>query len=429
MTTFGAELRRVRTAAGLSLTDLAKQTHYTKGYLSKVETGRQQPSPYLVRQCDALLVADGSLVALARPVPMLSTPAEAELRPDTDDVWFVGLGPDGGSMFQAMGRREMLTLSAASMVGLHGSRRRSSAPVRAEQAIPQFRELFDRTRELGQATSPALVLPMVIAQAHALRALVPDARPGEQVQLGLLAARNAEYAGWMAQESGDDKAALWWTSKSVDIAAEVGDHDLAAYSLVRQALVTMYQRDAASTIALAQHAQADRRTPPRILGLAAQREGQGHALAGDYDDCMRALDRARSWLHLATTQQDSSPVLGTSHVSDPVEVVTGWCLYDLGRPADAAEVLDREVARIPRHALRSWCRFTARQALAHATAGHVDRACELTRRLLGAVGQIDSETVISDVRRIASTLRRWHNHAAARELDPLLNEALHRTIR
>ncbi|NBH03695.1 helix-turn-helix transcriptional regulator, partial [Amycolatopsis sp. SID8362] len=37
--TFGAELRRLRHAAGLSLTELADRVHYSKGYLSKVETG------------------------------------------------------------------------------------------------------------------------------------------------------------------------------------------------------------------------------------------------------------------------------------------------------------------------------------------------------------------------------------------------------
>jgi transcriptional regulator with XRE-family HTH domain len=31
---FGAELRRLRLAAGVSLTDLARQVHYSKGYLS-----------------------------------------------------------------------------------------------------------------------------------------------------------------------------------------------------------------------------------------------------------------------------------------------------------------------------------------------------------------------------------------------------------
>lgn len=34
---FGAELKRLRTAAGLSLHDLSVQIHYSRGHLSKVE--------------------------------------------------------------------------------------------------------------------------------------------------------------------------------------------------------------------------------------------------------------------------------------------------------------------------------------------------------------------------------------------------------
>ena len=40
---FGAELRRRRVAAGLSLAQLAARIHYSKGYLSKIETGHKPP--------------------------------------------------------------------------------------------------------------------------------------------------------------------------------------------------------------------------------------------------------------------------------------------------------------------------------------------------------------------------------------------------
>lgn len=43
MAEFGAQLRRRREAAGLSLTELASLTHFTKGYLSKIETGQARP--------------------------------------------------------------------------------------------------------------------------------------------------------------------------------------------------------------------------------------------------------------------------------------------------------------------------------------------------------------------------------------------------
>ena len=64
-TDFGAELRRRRQAAGVSLNQLAALVHYSKSHLSKVESGRQQPRPEFARVCDAALNAGGALVAVA----------------------------------------------------------------------------------------------------------------------------------------------------------------------------------------------------------------------------------------------------------------------------------------------------------------------------------------------------------------------------
>ncbi|HKN95737.1 MAG TPA: tetratricopeptide repeat protein [Pseudonocardiaceae bacterium] len=62
--TFGAELRRLRMAAGWSLADLADHIHYSKGYLSKVENGHAQPNEALATLCDAELRTGGTLSAL-----------------------------------------------------------------------------------------------------------------------------------------------------------------------------------------------------------------------------------------------------------------------------------------------------------------------------------------------------------------------------
>lgn len=75
--TFGAELRRRRKAAGLSLTELAERTHYSKGYLSKVETGLATPNPPLAALCEAELGAEGILTAL-----LPREPARHRARPD-----------------------------------------------------------------------------------------------------------------------------------------------------------------------------------------------------------------------------------------------------------------------------------------------------------------------------------------------------------
>ncbi|MFE3939386.1 helix-turn-helix domain-containing protein, partial [Streptomyces goshikiensis] len=63
---FPARLRRLRARRGLSLADLARRTHYSKGYLSKIETGAKPPTVDVARRCDEVLGAGGELLRRVR---------------------------------------------------------------------------------------------------------------------------------------------------------------------------------------------------------------------------------------------------------------------------------------------------------------------------------------------------------------------------
>ncbi|MET8683780.1 helix-turn-helix domain-containing protein [Streptomyces sp. NPDC004732] len=65
--TFGECLRRLRAERGMSLADLSRVAHYSRGYLSKVENGQKPPTADVARGCDEALGAGGALVALAPP--------------------------------------------------------------------------------------------------------------------------------------------------------------------------------------------------------------------------------------------------------------------------------------------------------------------------------------------------------------------------
>lgn len=88
---FGIELRRLRLAAGLSLTDLSARIHYSKGYLSKLETGHRPASRAVAEHCEAVLNATGALVGLVpsddrsargREPHAVATPVPAQLPHD-----------------------------------------------------------------------------------------------------------------------------------------------------------------------------------------------------------------------------------------------------------------------------------------------------------------------------------------------------------
>ncbi|MEU7489083.1 helix-turn-helix transcriptional regulator [Streptomyces sp. NPDC042319] len=416
-TEFGEELRRRRLDAGLSLTALSSAVHYSKAQLSKVERGIKAPSRDLARLCDSALQAGGALIALVA-APPADSPAEPAAHGIDEEEWTMQLSPDGPSWFQPVGRRQVMSAGAASLMSWRTGGQGPVSAATGAGMLAASRSLFTHYRRLGQNVEPGFLLPGLIAQTHTLRELSAHADARTRQELLALGSRYAEYVGWLVQETGDEQAALWWTQRAVDLAAAGGDRALAGYALVRRALVTMYQDDAEQTVALAQRAQSDS-LPPRIRGLAAQREAQGHALAGDRDACLRALDKARSLLARQEGDADA-PVIGSMHLPDSVGMVTGWCLFDLGRPQESAVELDRQLARVSPDAVRTQVRYGVRRALAYAADGEIDHACELTEPLLDGVTAVRSATVTIDLRRLARVLSRYSDHTAVRRLAPRL---------
>ncbi|MFD8309396.1 helix-turn-helix domain-containing protein [Streptomyces sp. NPDC059690] len=426
---FGAELRRLRIAAGLTLTRFAATVHYSKGQISKVETGHKRPTTEFARLCDAALGAGGALAALVpagperRPSAQPPVPDQAgAMRPDSLNH------PDDGP-WSPPTRRQLMAAGAVSVFGIAASAPATTTAVQPESSgqplVDAYRGLFDQYRRIGQLSPPQSLLPTLVEQTGALRSLAVHTGGDTGRGLLALAARFAEFTGWMAQEAGDDVAAARWTAHAVDIAEAAGDGHLASYALVRQALIAYYRGEGADTVALAEGALGGR-LPPRIRALAAQRAAQGHALDGDHDACMRLLERARVLFGRATAEEPASdaPVLGPTNLRDPVAMVTGWCLLDLGRPREAAEVLDAEYARLAPDALRTRRRYGARRALAHAVAGEIGHACELTGALLEHTAGVGSQTVTADLRRLARVLSRHPRHPACRALAPSLTAAL-----
>lgn len=418
---FGPVLRSTRMAQGMSLGELGRRTHYSKGYLSKVEMGLRAPSDTLARQCDTALGADGDLIALARrPAPAL---VDRALTDDDEGRWVLEMATDGSIWFQPVGRRQAMALGATSLLVLRAES--SPPPNRSgqEAAVTAFDLMFTQLRTLGQQASPNVVLPTCVAHTHSLSRIAEQSSGGTRAAAFTLASRYAEYTGWMAQESGQDKAALWWTDRAVRLAAEGGDEELAAYSQVRRALITLYSGDALSTIELARQAQRHPAAGARVRGLAAQREAQGHALAGSPAECLLALDRARELLS-AVDEPTGKPVLGSTTLRDPVGLSTAWCLHDLGRSAESAAMFDRELRNVPPTARRFQTRWRARQALAHATSRELDEACAVATGLLDDVATVDSATVRTDLVLLARTLSRWMTYGPVRDLYPVLTAAM-----
>lgn len=422
--TFGARLRKCRTAAGMSIGELARRINYSKGYLSRIENDLQRPTPMLAKLCDHLLDTGGELFASIQ-----STAAPEPAAASAEDSAVGGNGSAEELVVLAFDDQELRvhwlprpTLLAGR--GFFGDPLvRGSRPLTDSSTVAVLWDAFEQLRVLGTMTSPVVVLGQAITQLNSARMLARDSDESVRTDLYLLSSRLAEYAGWMTQEAGDDAGALRWTERAVAFAEDGRDPRLASFALYRRAELAMYRFDAIGTIELARRAQRDTAAGPRILGLAAQCEAQGHALAGDHEAYEAALERAAELL--AMPDPDPAPTLGSTSVADQVPLVAGWSLCELGRPGEAAAILDEHVATIPPRARRARARFGARRALAHAQHGDVDTACTVLRDVIEDAAHVDSATVRVDLRQLTRVLRRWHSHPTVRKLQPELMALLH----
>ncbi|CAM3813101.1 helix-turn-helix transcriptional regulator [Kibdelosporangium persicum] len=403
---FGAELRRRRVHAEISLTDLARRLNFSKGYLSKIENGRQHPTEQLARLADAELGANGELAALVhRARPRRTNDASVE-------------------MVHAS-RRDVLAFGSALFLPLGVSDADAETAGEDPQTRLYYRDQFEQLRKRGQQSAPGLVLRTVgVEYCTLLELAYATPRAPTRAVFEILAARYAEYAGWMAQEAGDNQSALAWTRQSATLATSAGDQVLAAYALVREAELAMSAQDPARTISLARQAQQREGADTRVRALAAHREAQGHAMLNQSRECLAALDRAESLLSPAVPDGPGGSPLGSTTVADLNLAVSGWCTFDLGRPRQAAELLERALARTAPTARRARAMYGARLALAYEATSDLDRMCEVASQVIAIAQPIGSATARTELRRLTKAMARRHNYRPARQLHVEISAAL-----
>ncbi|MEV6235249.1 helix-turn-helix domain-containing protein [Lentzea sp. NPDC051838] len=110
---FGTELRRWRTKRDLSLAGLARLTHYSKSYLSKIENGDKPATPDVAQRCDEALDADGALTDLLPPEVVIPLQVSGDQCPyrglaafDAEDArWFFGRERAVAALVDRLGQR------------------------------------------------------------------------------------------------------------------------------------------------------------------------------------------------------------------------------------------------------------------------------------------------------------------------------------
>ena len=385
---FGTRLLRLRLDRRLSLSEFSSATHVSKSYLGNLERGRKRPSAAVAAVCDDQLGAGGTLIALrgAAVRPPAHGPIPAPHAPVNGGDRALVVDPDEAAVF---GEAELLA-------------------VRHAAQHDQPRPLAQRLAGYAQSVAGAAA---TVGGVHAK-------------QLWLLAARCAEFTGWLAEESGETALCHAWTGAAAEWAGAAGERDMAGYRWERLSLASLYRGRAADTVALAGRASAEPGVSPRIRGLAVRRLAQGLALAGERRACEHALAESAGLLTRGPDPFPRGPSWGPNTIGDDGAVIHASCLVDLRAYRAAIRVLGPDPdAWSPSVAARTRARFVVRGALAYAGAGELDHACFLAESVLPDLARLESSTVRADLRQLISVLLRHPAHPRARALMPELIRA------
>lgn len=357
---FGVELARLRGLRGWSVRGLAERTAISEGQICNLQSGRRPPTATMAAACDAALEAGGVLIALAEKAR---------------------------------------------------DKRRTEPDVDVDALVASYTRMFDEFRGLGRTAAPSLVTGPMRAIAGLLAEAAPRTDPAGRPRVWLVAARYAEYLGWMAQERDRQAEALRWTDLAVRWADLGGDPTMAAYALVRRAHIAQLRGDRQAVRDLARRAAEHPAATARIRVHAARREAQGHAVLGDRDACRRALERSQAYRNADV----ASPVATGSGLrwgprieNGTPRVIEASCLVDLGVFALAADIFAADLERAPVATAdsNSRTRFAVRHATAHAGLGDVAGACTVITPALPTIESVDSATIRAELRRFLGKVHR-----------------------
>lgn len=301
---FGARLRELRRARGMSLRELAAHTHFSKSHLHDFETGRRTPSLEHAARLDSTLRAGGTLAGLVDTGP-LAYAVEHPRRVDHD-------------------------------------------------ATEQLAEQLAAARVLEDEVGPVPLLPAAAARVDTLTDLARQARGDVRPQLVTLAGQWAQFAGWLHIATGRYHRAGLLLDRALEWAVETGDRDLVATVLSFKGHAAWLAGVYGPLVGLTEAALRD---PTIHVGQRAYDEYQlarGYAATGD---------RAAAAEHLASGVDLAAEAVEYTGPRPPWHYYRSAGFFDLehglvrallGEHTQARELVDRGLAGLGDMAGAEW---------------------------------------------------------------------------
>jgi tetratricopeptide (TPR) repeat protein len=277
---------------------------------------------------------------------------------------------------------------------------------------PQLDELIGLLSEqwhafvkINNLLGPRHALTGVRMQLDIIEILVRDIRPPARRHVLQLAAKYAESAAWLCEDSGDIAAAHRWTRRSMEWALEADDQQMVAWSLFRRSQQATTARDAAQVAGLAAAAQRQADGMPRPARAAIlQQLAHASALDGDETSCQKTLDKALALAAAPDDPGDASSGHGSFCTPGYLEMQRGMCWLRLNGSAKAIAAFDTAIRSMPAIYRRDRGVALSGQATALAAAGEPEQAALAASQALAIAQDSGSGRILNMVVILADRL-------------------------
>lgn len=307
---------------------------------------------------------------------------------------------------EALGLAEPADDLDADEVALRSLVRRPSTELSPEVSAYFVGQLAEHVR-MDNLTGPAFVVDTVVGQLAQVHAL-----PGAEAQR--IAARYAEFTGWLLHDSGETTKALRYTDQAVDLAEAAGDDHLSIYNLMRKSnvLSSLGEHQRADVIAGKAVTMATAQAPD-LLPVCLRQQALCAARLGDERAVRAAFDRA---LELADPLMSAEAELSSYCTMSYLQMEAALCWLTLRRPAQAVDACTQALARWPDQLLRDEGLCWARLAVAHVQLRQIDEASTAARATLERVRSAPSARTLHMLQLVATKLAPFNQDRAVREL-------------
>lgn len=292
----------------------------------------------------------------------------------------------------------------------------AATSLRAELALADsLLPTLDRYSDMDNLAGPQSLVNVVPQQLRFIEDLLLNVRNKDREQLLYVAARYAEFAGWIYQDAGALSSAMQMSSSALDFAQELDNERLISYILMRRSNIATDAKRPELALKLA-GAAVDKVTclSPRYRAVVLRQRAHALAQLDQPDDCARTLELA---FKLAERGVDSEKDLAQYCTPEYVEMEAAHCLIELGQADKAIGTLQHSLAGWKPEFRRDLGLCLARLAIAHASSDQIENALIVADRALQIVRDTKSFRTKDQLSRLSSILIARGAGDEARQLD------------